>query len=267
VIIGDPDYDGPGAAAKPGCRPPSKAPPARGGRRALRESANLSGFSRLCESGVEADRIGKILADAKILTLDDATEEAVKSLWGPRILHIATHGFAVQELSWPRSWFSPAYQMWWTIPDYDVLADDPMWRSGLALAGFNARQSPAGHDDGVLSAAEASLLNLNGTQLVVLSACDSGLGLARAGEGVFGLRKAFALAGARAETFSLWPVADRTTVDFMTRYYELLAQGHGNAEALAMVKREFIDRRTDPWSQPWAWAVFVGYGYSGPLAK
>ena len=110
----------------------------------------------------------------------NATEAAVKTANAPRILHLATHGFFLedQKLGMPEA-------------EYET----PLVRSGLALAGANrAAQTTAG-DDGLLTALEISGMDLSATELVVLSACDTGLGEVRSGEGVFGLRRAFALAG------------------------------------------------------------------------
>jgi CHAT domain-containing protein len=260
VIIGDPDYGSGGLPKLDDC-----SASARGVHRALRADDELDGFSRLCGAADEASSIKQILPDATLLTRSDATEEAVKRLYAPRILHIATHGFVVGRLDWPKSWVGSG-GIWWDLLDYQVMDHDALLRSGLVFAGSNARRSPGGHDDGILSAREATLLNLYGTQLVVLSACDSGLGVARAGDGVIGLRRAFALAGARAQTFSLWPVGDYTTAEFMRRYYTLLAAGRPNVEALAQVKRAFI-QKGPLWSEPWVWAVFVGYGYPGALGQ
>ncbi len=255
VIIADPDYDARPSAPQTPC-------PAQG--QALQPAAQAGGylvFSRLCGSGQEAERIRDVFPDAHVLTGRAATEEAVKGVWGPRILHFATHGFVLKELRWSPSWFPANHTTYWTMQDFDVLAEDPMFTTGLALTGANIRSSPGHYDDGLLSAQEASLLDLDGTQLVVLSACDSGLGVARAGEGVFGLRKAFALAGARAQTFALWPVPDATTTRFMEMYYALLASGLDNNLALAGVKLKFMAEGADPG----IWAAFVGYGYPGAL--
>ena len=92
-----------------------------------------------------------------------------------------------------------------------------MLRSGLAFSGFNMRQG--GGDDGVLTALEITGMDLQGTQLVVLSACETGLGDVQSGEGVYGLRRAFTLAGAQSQVMSLWRVDDEATKDLMVNYY------------------------------------------------
>jgi CHAT domain-containing protein len=264
VIIADPDYDAGGPAKPDPCSAPDDTTPPH---RALRTDGNLDDFARLCGTQAEARSVAQTLPDATLLTGAAATEEAVKGLFSPRILHIATHGFVVQELHWPDAWFHPEeHSPWWGPLDFRVMNGDALLRGGLVFAGANVHASPGRLDDGILSAREASLLNLAGTQLVVLSACDSGLGLARAGDGVVGLRRAFVLAGARAQTFSLWPVGDATTATFMGRYYSLLAEGMPNAEALAQVKRRALDEG-GLLAEPWAWAAFVAYGYPGALSK
>jgi len=101
--------------------------------------------------------------------------------------------------------------------------EDPMLRSGLVFAGVNALSSA--EDDGLLTALEASNLDLRGTKLVVLSACETGLGEVRNGEGVFGLRRAFVVAGAETLFMSLWQVADEATKDLMTSYYTRPSKG------------------------------------------
>jgi CHAT domain-containing protein len=119
------------------------------------------------------------------------------------------------------------------------LTENPLLRSGLALAGFNL--AAVGSEDGVLTALEASTLNLLGTQLVVLSACDTGLGDIANGEGVYGLRRAFAMAGAETQLISLWQVDDFGTQSLMASYYEQLLSGLGRAEALRKVQLEMIN--------------------------
>jgi CHAT domain-containing protein len=134
------------------------------------------------------------------------------------------------------------------------MTENPLLRSGLALAGFNPRSS--GGEDGVLTALEASQLNLFGTQLVVLSACETGLGDIANGEGVYGLRRAFAIAGAETQLMSLWQVDDFGTQSLMARYYENLTAGMGRSEALRQVQLEMI-RADDTYSHPYYWAAFI----------
>src|SRR5262249_37806350 len=129
-------------------------------------------------------------------------------------------------------------------------------RSGLALAGANLKSSSS--DNGILTAMEASGLNLRGTRLVTLSACDTGIGEVRTGEGVYGLRRAFVLAGAESLVMSLWPVSDYVTGEMMTDSYRALRQGLGRSEALRHVKLAMLKRRTR--EHPFYWASFIQSG-------
>ncbi len=135
--------------------------------------------------------------------------------------------------------------------------DNPLLRSGLALAGANLRGG-ATSDDGILTALEASGLNLWGTKLVVLSACDTGLGEVRNGEGVYGLRRAFVLAGAESMIMSLWPVSDYATRKLMTDYYKNLKQGMGRGAALRQVQLDMLRRNRQ--LHPFYWANFIQSG-------
>src|SRR5258706_16478368 len=171
-----------------------------------------------------------------------ATESAIKQATAPRILHLATHGFFLSGNSTPTG-------------ERGSL-ENPLLRSGLALAGANLRNG--GKDDGILTALEASGLNLWGTKLVVLSACDTGVGEIRNGEGVYGLRRAFVLAGAESLVMSLWPVSDYTTRQLMSHYYQNLKQGVGRGDALRLVQLEML--RHDPKLHPFYWANFIQSG-------
>ncbi len=130
-------------------------------------------------------------------------------------------------------------------------------RSGLAFAGANLRQH-RDTDDGILTALEASGLNLWGTKLVVLSACDTGVGEVRNGEGVYGLRRSFFLAGAESLVMSLWPASDYTTRELMTGYYRNLKAGLGRGEALRQVQLDMLKR--NPKLHPFYWANFIQSG-------
>jgi CHAT domain-containing protein len=144
------------------------------------------------------------------------------------------------------------------------VSENPLLMSGLALAGAN-RRAAAGPDDedGILTAEEVSALNLDGVEWVVLSACDTGLGEIRAGEGVFGLRRAFQVAGARTVIMSLWPVDDDATRVWMRALYRNRLQKHLNtAEAMRAASLGVLrERRARGQStHPFYWAGFVAAG-------
>jgi hypothetical protein len=139
--------------------------------------------------------------------------------------------------------------------------DDPFVRSGLALAGANSRGA---RDDGVLSAYEALGLDLHGTRLVTLSACETGLGELVDGIEVQGLARAFTIAGAQTLLTSLWKVNDEATRDLMAAYYARLAKGGGRAESLRDVQRDFIARKD--WAGPYYWAAFSISGNPSALS-
>jgi CHAT domain-containing protein/Tfp pilus assembly protein PilF len=134
---------------------------------------------------------------------------------------------------------------------------NPLLRSGLALAGANQRQSQ--DDDGVLTALEAAYLDLSATKLVVLSACDTGVGEVKNGEGVQGLRRAFVLAGSESQVMSLWPVSDAATRDLMISYYKALQCGEGRGDGLRGVQLQMLRGRRG-MRHPFYWAAFIESG-------
>lgn len=210
-------------------------------------------FASLPGTLAEVTAIAPLLRSATILTGVQATETALKDIQSPRILHIATHGFFLEDVV-----ISPSQR----APSGDGTAAHPLLRSGLALAGFNSRES--GFDDGVLTALEASGLNLQGTQLVVLSACETGVGDVVTGEGVYGLRRAFTLAGAESQVTSLWQVDDLATKDLMVAYYQRLLNREGRSESLRQVQLALIQSQ-GAWQHPYYWAAFVFSGRWQPL--
>jgi CHAT domain-containing protein len=129
------------------------------------------------------------------------------------------------------------------------------------LAGANISQS--GADDGILTALEIAGLDLWGTKLVALSACDTGLGEVAVGEGVYGLRRALVIAGAESQLVSLWKVDDVATQELMAAYYERLLAGEGRAEALRQVQLAMIQDRA--LRRPYYWASFIPIGAWGPI--
>jgi CHAT domain-containing protein len=132
---------------------------------------------------------------------------------------------------------------------------DPLQRSGLVFAGAN-RPAANRADDGYLTAAEATAMDLEGTELVTLSACETGLGGVRSGEGVYGLQRSLAVAGARSTLLSLWKVDDGHTRSFLERYYSLLKAGKGRADALLQTQREFRDNKNSSYNDIRVWGAF-----------
>jgi CHAT domain-containing protein len=144
-----------------------------------------------------------------------------------------------------------------TAPSEPRNQENPLLRSGLALAGFNTR-SGGGDEDGVLTALETAGLQLRGTQLVVLSACETGVGDVENGEGVYGLRRALAIAGAQSQIISLWKVSDEGTKDLMVDYYQSLLSGEGRSEALREVQLAMLN--SPQYQHPYFWAAFIPSG-------
>jgi CHAT domain-containing protein/Tfp pilus assembly protein PilF len=224
-------------------------------RRSVTIGGDMSGlyFAPLSATAREAKAIQALFPDSRIWTGAQATETALKEVKAPRILHIATHGFFLQDAAAVEATSSSGTR----ASGADAAIDNPLLRSGLALAGANLRNSGR-TDSGILTALEASGLNLWGTKLVVLSACDTGIGEVHTGEGVYGLRRAFVQAGAETLVMSLWPVSDYVTRELMTGYYEKLKDGTGRAEALRQVQLEMLKRKDR--RHPFYWASFITSG-------
>ncbi len=208
-----------------------------------RRSGNMNTkWRQLPGTKEEADYLAKLLPKARVLTGRNATEGALKQVAGPRLLHVATHGFFLSD--------EPSNQ----VAKVVGMGENPLLRSGLILAGANNFRG-GGDEDGVLTALEAAGLNLWGTQLVVLSACDTGVGDVRSGEGVYGLRRALVLAGTESQVMTLWKVDDQSTSEIITEYYRRLLAGEARSEALRNVQLDFVRRKTR--EHPFYWASFI----------
>ncbi|MCA9470186.1 MAG: CHAT domain-containing protein, partial [Nitrospira sp.] len=220
-------------------------------------------FKPLRGTAEEATALQPLLRvnDDHLLTQAHATEARVKQVQSPRILHIATHGFFLQDQELPAPRVLPLSLG--STPAPLPLNENPLLRSGLALAGANVRESGK-QDDGILTAAEVAQLDLGGTELVVLSACETGVGQVQNGEGVYGLRRALVLAGAQAQVSSLWKVADAATKDLMVEYYQRLIKGEGRSAALREAQRTMM--ANPKRSHPYYWASFIPIGNWRPLA-
>ncbi|MGB3560784.1 MAG: CHAT domain-containing protein, partial [Geitlerinemataceae cyanobacterium] len=270
VLFANPDYDLPGdpnsvqlvanlgnVATLPAA---SSATPATN-RRSL--DLDFAQFGALPNTADEAAAIAPLFANSSIFSQSQATENALKRLNSPNILHLATHGFFLEIATPEPSEDSPFGSTADALRPQPETQENPLLRSGLAFAGANPRQS--GDDDGVLTALEVAGLRLRGTQLVVLSACKTGVGDVATGEGVYGLRRALTISGAKTQVMSLWNVETYATQHLMTEYYQRLAQGEERGEALRQVQLEML--RGDTFQHPDFWAAFLPSGEWGELSN
>ncbi|HSB09214.1 MAG TPA: CHAT domain-containing tetratricopeptide repeat protein [Blastocatellia bacterium] len=251
LVIADPFF------GEPDLRDPAENELPSSKRAGTTSATDLSSvyFAPLAGTALEARAIKSLFPDVTTLLQRQATESLLKRSAGPRILHIATHGFFLTD--GPPSQ-SPGENLQATRAiSVRARVENPLLRSGLALAGANLRRSSSS-DDGILTALEASGLNLWGTKLVTLSACDTGLGEVKNGEGVYGLRRAFVLAGTETLVMSLWPVSDYVARELMTHYYSGLRQGLGRGEALRQVQLDMLKRKNR--QHPFYWASFIQSG-------
>jgi tetratricopeptide (TPR) repeat protein/CHAT domain-containing protein len=254
VVLADPDFD-----------LTAETPPALAVREVLTRDLKTvqTGhfwFGRLPGTRVEGEQVAALLGVRPWLD-GDALEGRLKAVRSPRILHLATHGF-----------FLPERQAWPSVATRgievgglggelsDASSDNPLLRSGLALAGANTflqgSPLPAEAEDGLLTAEDVTGLDLRDTRLVVLSACDSGLGEIMVGEGVLGLRHAFQLAGARTVVMTLWAVPDEQTTELVVDFYRRVLAGQGCADALRNAQLTLKAK----YPHPFYWGGFVCHG-------
>jgi CHAT domain-containing protein len=185
------------------------------------------------------------------------------------VLHLATHSFFEPATSGTQS-LQPAALSFEQGANRAKFFQNPMHRSGLVLAGgqstLNAwRQgnAPPVDDDGIVTAEDVSTLDLTGTWLVTLSACEAGSGEAKAGEGVLGLRRGFVEAGAQNLLMTLWAIDDQITVQIMSDFYEAAHQGGNAAQALAEVQRDWLVRLREGKGEGHGLAAAVSF--AGPF--
>lgn len=223
-LLGFPDYGGDAVAALPGTK-------------------------------LEVENISKILKTSGYqpspYLQKAATEAVIKSVKGQSIVHIATHGYFQEDVEVATG---GVHQ--------ENARNNPLLRSGLLLAGASPTlkgeviPNLESNDNGVLTAYEAMNLSLEGTDLIVLSACETGLGDVRAGEGVYGLQRSFLVAGAKAMVMSLWKVDDAATQALMTNFYTNLAKGGSKAKAFKQAQLQLMAK----YKEPYYWGAFVMMG-------
>lgn len=205
------------------------------------EAKTRSGFADLEGTEKEVNDIAALLTkkdwQTKVLTAQQASEESIKELNNPQVLHLATHGYFVPLAGYQNNFYIEA-----TL------------QSGIVLA--HAGNPQPGQEDGILTAYEAMHLNLDSTELVVLSACETGLGGIEAGEGVYGLQRTLKVAGASTILMSLWKVDDTATQELMTLFYQKWLKGKPKREAFRLAQLELKKK----YPQPYYWGSFVMTG-------
>ena len=241
-------------------------------------------FPRLTWTAEEGRQVGSILGVGPVLG-QAATQAEFLATENPRILHVATHGWYLpygesedDEPEWtshPRLRHMAGMAVFArpgvVVQGLDTRVSAQLYgqllaRCGLVTAGFNTAWAggslPAAAGDGLVTAAEVAALELRGTELVVLSACETGLGAVMDFQGAYGLRRAFAAAGAQAIIAALWQVSDETTVVLMNELYQRLVAGAGRSQGLR--DAQLAVRRSQ--AHPYFWGAFVCQGDSGPLS-
>ncbi len=271
IVIADPDFSPsrPKASATPG-QVPVQAERSAGLERffsTMRASLAERPWVSLPGTRQEAEAIQRLIPQAQLFLGPEASKERLLHLPTPGVLHLATHGFFLEDGSAPQG--SRAVGQFGVLGNEPLVPrlPDPLLRSGLVLAGAHAQASNASSsaappaESALVTALELAGLNLWGTQLVVLSACDTGRGDVKLGQGVYGLRRAFVVAGAETVVMSLWKVNDETTRQLMEAYYRNLLAGRGRAAALREAMRAL--RLTQ--AHPHYWAPFIAVGRDAPL--
>jgi CHAT domain-containing protein len=289
VVVADPDFDLElDSTASTTAR---KGDDKRQVSRVLRQSGLY--FNRLPGTRLEGTRIARMLG-IHPLSGKSALESSLKERHSPRIVHLATHGFFLKYLKpvllTPED-FSVGMVIKPADPQHRIMVldgimatstefvdashedefsrlsgqglENPMLRSGLALAGANTWLNggllPPEAEDGILTAEDVSGMDLWATELVVLSACETGLGEVQVGEGVFGLRRAFILAGAKTLVMSLWKAPDQQTQQLMIDFYERILSGQSHSAALRAAQLAIKAKDRDPFY----WGAFICQGDPG----
>lgn len=225
-LLGFPDYGGPELATLPGTK------------------TELEGISKMLKvSGYTVSQF----------TQKEATEKNLKSIKAPELIHIATHGYFLKDVETAGNIYGVSAEN---------ALDNPLLRSGLMLAGASktisgvSQPNLESNDNGVLTAYEAMNLNLEGTSLVILSACETGLGEVKSGEGVYGLQRAFLVAGADALIMSLWKVDDAATQLLMTNFYTNWIKLRDKQKAFKQAQLQLMTK----YKEPYYWGAFVMIG-------
>ena len=257
LIMADPDYDM-GLKEKTQVVKAMGVIETRGPAPATRDAKDLR-FKRLPDTKQEADAIEKCLGESQNINVRNyqdkqALEEVLMIVKQPKILHLATHGYFLKDEE-----VKHQPKMGFIFQERERMADigieNPMLRSGIVLAGVNASLKE-GKGDGLVSAEKILGLKLKGTDLVVLSACETGTGDVKSGEGVFGLKRSFILSGAKTVVMSLWSIPSKETTELMIDFYSLMAKGKSKADSFREARLNLMKKKPNPFY----WGAFVMVG-------
>ena len=228
VFMGHPNFKDPGTIAQ----------------RSANSPLSSVVWTALPQTENEINAIAALFNNSQVFMQEEASEITLKQVQQPSILHIATHGFFENPRQFP----------------------NPLAASGLALSGIDSRLGGEA-ENGLFTALEVTSLDLVGTQLVVLSACDTGLGKVAVGEGIYGLKRAFVIAGTQTQMISLWRVDDEGTKDLMVAYYnKLLKEKKGRTQGLRELQLSMINgEKGENYQHPYYWASFILSGESKGL--
>ncbi|MYN26933.1 CHAT domain-containing protein [Duganella levis] len=227
-------------------------PAAGAARTALAPALRSMRFAALPETLDEGRAVATALSRngtvVELLSGEQATAERLQASHGPRYLHIASHGFFLEEAGTELVNGKGRDGQAYTQATFNSGTS-----SGIALAGANRGVGGDGHGEGLLLTAQLRQLDLHGTELAVLSACETGVGSPRIGESIESLRQALEVAGAQSTVTSLWRVASVETRDTMAAFYDNLGKGRGKAAALRQAKLSIKNKQ----AHPFYWAPFI----------
>jgi CHAT domain-containing protein len=281
LLMGDPDFDLGEEKKESALKKLALKSPSREGQ--ARRSVEMLGlqFSRLPGTREEVLAIRELFGknETESYLGEDALEEVLRARGTPRLLHMATHGFFLEDAKRPE--VSETEDFMYDrglvgaeapVPAPGAVAGpargvkNPLLRSGIALAGANRAMAESGEapgSEGIVTAEKILGLKLWGTEMVVLSACETGLGDVRTGEGVYGLRRAFTQAGAKSVVMSMWSVPDAETKELMIEFYRGAQSGKMNrCQALrqAALKQMAVVKQRYGYPHPFYWGAFVFMG-------
>ena len=235
-------------------------------RRSVDQSSTKT-FERLEGTRDEGQKVSDILG-ANLWMDQDVLEGRLKAITSPNILHIASHAFFLpnQKIPEPQKEDIMMFDSMNDSISHLTNVENPLLRSGIALAGANTALKGGilipEAEDGILTAEDVSLLDLRFTDMVVLSACDTGIGDVQSGEGVFGLRRAFMIAGAKTLVMSLWRISDDHTKEMMEVFYHNLSKGKTRLDSLHDAQLTMKEKHRHPFY----WGAFILQGkYDNPL--